>query len=122
MSPRKTTNKLTERLGKWIDYHSECGEWLSYQDRNGKFYARQTLTDKEWMIYKRTNKGIQLTCIDTTQSYQPTKYSTPVQIHTSAGGTVYGAELKITEAIPIGPVESFQQLLAEQPRWIRDLV
>ena len=77
------------------------------------------------MIYKRTNKGTQLTCIDTTQSYQPTKYSTPVRIHTSTGGTVYkelGAELKVTEVVPIGPVESFQQLLAEQPRWIRDLV
>ena len=73
------------------------------------------------MIYKRTNKGTQLTCIDTTQSYQPTKYSTPVRIHTSAGGKVYkelGAELKVTEEVTIGPVESFQQLLAEQPRWI----
>ena len=121
VSPKETTNKLNERLGKWIDYHSECGEWLSYQDRNGKFYARQAHTDKEWMIYKRTNKGTQLTCIDTTQSYQPTKYSTPVRIHTSAEGTVYkelGAELKVTEAVPIGPVESFHQLLVEQPRWI----
>ena len=32
---KKTTNKLTKKLGKWIDDHSECGEWLSYQDRNG---------------------------------------------------------------------------------------
>ena len=40
VSPRKTTNKLTEKLGKWIDDHSECEEWLAYQDRNGKFYAR----------------------------------------------------------------------------------
>ena len=47
VSPKKTTNKLNERLGKWIDYHSECGEWLSYQDRNGKFYAKQAHTDKE---------------------------------------------------------------------------
>ena len=47
---KKTTNKLTERLSKWINYHSECGEWLLYQDRNEKFYARQTHTDKEWMI------------------------------------------------------------------------
>ena len=111
VSPRKTTNKLTEKLGKWIDDHSECGEWLSYQDRNGKFYARQDHTDKEWMIYERTNKGTQLTCINTIQTYQPTKYSTPVRIHTSAGGTVYkelGAELKITEALIVGPVESFQ--------------
>ena len=77
------------------------------------------------MIYKRTNKRTQLTCIDTTQSYQPTKYSTPVRIHTFARGKVYkelGAELKVTEEVTIGPVESFQQLLAEQPRWIRDLV
>ena len=83
------------------------------------------MQDRQWMIYKRTNKGTQLTCIDTTQSYQPTKYSTSVRIHTSSRGTVYkelGAELKITEAVSIGSVESFQQLLAEQPRWIRDLV
>ena len=65
VSPRKTTNKLTENLGKWIDDHSKYGEWLFYQDRNGKFYARQTHTDKEWMIYESTNKGTQLTCIDT---------------------------------------------------------
>ena len=125
VSPRKTTNKLTERLGQWIDDHSECGTWLSYHDRNGKFYARQDHTDKEWMIYKRTNKGTQLTCIDTVQKYKPTKYSTPVRIHTSAGGKVYselGAELKITEALIVGPIESFQQLLTEQPKWIRDLV
>ena len=36
--------------------------------------------------------------------------------------TELGAELKITEALIVGPVESFQQLLTEQPRWIRDLV
>ena len=77
------------------------------------------------MIYEKTNKETQLTCIDTVPTYQPTKYSTPVRIHISAGGMVYkelGAELKITEALIVGPVESFQQLLAEQPRWIRDLV
>ena len=71
------------------------------------------------MIYERTNKGTQLTCIDTVQKYQPTKHSTPVRIHTSAGGMVYkelGAELKITEALIVGPVKSFQQLLPEQPR------
>ena len=71
------------------------------------------------MIYKRTNKGSQLTCIDTVQTDKPTKYSTPVRIHTSAGGKVYtelGVELKIAEASIVGPVESFQQLLTEQPR------
>ena len=34
--------------------------------------------------------------------------------------TELGTELKINEALTVGPVESFQQLLAEQPRWIRD--
>ena len=33
-----------------------------------------------------------------------------------------GAELKVTEALTIGPVKSFQQLLAEQPRWIQELI
>ena len=68
-----------------------------------------------------------MTCIDTTKEYQPTKYSTPVRIHTSAGGKIYkelGAELKTTatnEVVLIGPAESFEQLLAEQPAWISDL-
>ena len=33
-----------------------------------------------------------------------------------------GAELKIDNKLPMGPVESFKQLLAEQPICIRDLV
>ena len=33
-----------------------------------------------------------------------------------------GAELKIDDELIMGPVESFKQLLAEQPTWIRDLV
>ena len=33
-----------------------------------------------------------------------------------------GAELKIDNKLPMGPVESFKQLLAEQPAWIRDFV
>ena len=36
--------------------------------------------------------------------------------------TELGAQLKITEALIVGPVESFEQLLAEQPKWKRDLV
>ena len=63
------------------------------------------------MIYKRTNKGTQLSCIDTVQKCQPTKHSTPVRIHTLVRGRVYtelGAELKITETLIVGPVESFQ--------------
>ena len=44
---KKTTNRLAERLGTWINDHSEFGEWLSYQNRNGKFYARETHIDKE---------------------------------------------------------------------------
>ena len=55
------------------------------------------------------------------------KNSIPVQIHTTAGGKIYkelGVELKTTtedEDVPIGPVESFEQLLAKQPWWISDL-
>ena len=125
VSPTKTTNKLTERLGTWINDHSECGEWLSYQDRNGNFYARKSHKDKKSIIYKRTSKGTQLTCIDTIKEYQPTKHSIPVRIHTTARGTVYrelGAELKIDNELLVGPAESFKQLLVEQPAWIRDLV
>ena len=57
-----------------------------------------------------------------TTEYQPTKYSIPVWIHTTAGETTYEelrAELETTtvdENVPIGPAESFKQLLAEQPR------
>ena len=60
--------------------------------------------------------------MDTIAECQPTKYSFPVQIHKTAGGTIYkelGAELEATtidENVPIGPAESFQQLLAKQPR------
>ena len=85
-SPKTTTNKLKKKLGKWIDTHSECSQWLSYQDRNGKFYARESREDTEWKVYERTNKGPQLTCIDTTEEYRPTKHSIPVRIHASAGG------------------------------------
>ena len=87
--------------------------------------TRETHKDKEWIIYKRTSKGTQLTCIDTIQEYQPTKHSILVRIHTTARGTVYrelGAELKIDDELPVGLAESFEQLIAEQPAWIRDLV
>ena len=113
-APKTTTNKLKQRLGKWIDTHSECGQWLSYQDRNGKFYVRESHKDTEWKIFERTNRGTQLTCIDTTKEYQPTKYSTPVRIHTSAGGKIYkdlGAELEtntINEDVLMGQAESFE--------------
>ena len=33
-----------------------------------------------------------------------------------------GAELKIDDELPVGPAESFEQLIAEQPACIRDLV
>ena len=74
--------------------------------------------DTEWKVYERTNKGTQLTCINTTKEYQPTKHSIPVQIHISTGGKIYkelGAELKIDKELPEGPAESFEQLLADQP-------
>ena len=122
-----TTNRLQQKLGMWMTTHSENGQWLSYQDSNNKFYARETHGDTEWKILKRTNGGTQLTCVDTTTEYQPTKYSTPVRIHTTVGGKIYkelGAELETTtrdDDVPIGPEESFKQLLAEQPRWTSDL-
>ena len=59
------------------------------------------------------------------KEYQPTKHSIPVQIHTAARGTVYrelGAELKIDDELPVGPVDSFKQLIEDQPAWIRDLI
>ena len=77
------------------------------------------------MVYKQTNKGTQLKCIDTIKEYQPTKHSVSVQIHTAARGTVYrelGADLKIDNKVPVGPAESFGQLIADQPQWIRDLI
>ena len=49
---KTTTNRLTKRLGTWIDAHSECRKLLSYQDKNGNFYARETHKDKEWIVYK----------------------------------------------------------------------
>ena len=113
-SSSKTPNRLTTQLGTWINAHSECGKWLSYQDRNENFYARETHKDKEWIVYKRTNKGTQLTYIDMIKEYKPTKHSIPVRIHTAARGTIYrelGAELKIDDALPVGPVDSFKQLI-----------
>ena len=72
-------------------------------------------------IFSPTNKGTQITYINTTEEYQPTKYSVPVPIHTTARGTVYrelGAELKIDNKLLVSQVESFKQLLSEQPAWI----
>ena len=40
-------------------------------------------------------------------------------------GTVYRelrAELKIDDQLSVGPAESFMQLIADQPGWIRDLI
>ena len=74
---------------------------MPYQNRNGNFYAKKTHNNKEWIIYKKTNKGTQHTSIDTIQKYQPIKHSIPVRIHTSARGIMYrelGAELKINDA------------------------
>ena len=110
-APKRKTCKLKQRLEKWTNTHSESGQWLSYQDRNGKFYARESHKDTEWKIFERTNRETQLTCIDTTKEYQPTKYSTPVRIHTTAGGKIYtelGAELETTtidEDVQMGPAE-----------------
>ena len=121
-----TKNRLQQNLGMWKGTHSESGRWLSYQDNNNKIYARETHEDKEWKIFERPNGKTQLTCVDTITEYRPTKYSDPVQIHTTAGGVTYkelGAELKTTavdENIPIGPAKLFERLLAEQPRWISD--
>ena len=56
----------------------------SCQDQNGNFYAEKKHKDIEWKVYKRTNKGTQLTCTDTIEEYQPTKYIILVFIHTLA--------------------------------------
>ena len=72
--------------------------------------------DTEWKVYKRTKKGTQLTCIDTTAEYRPTKHSVPVRIHTSVGGKIYrelGVELKIDNKLLEGPAESVEQLIAD---------
>ena len=71
-----TTNRLQQKLGKRRTTHSKSGQWLSYQDSNDKFYVRETHDDTEWKIFECTNGGTQLTYIDTTTEYQPTKYST----------------------------------------------
>ena len=72
-----TTTLLKQPLGKWSTKHSECEKWLAYQDNNGRFYAKETHEDTEWIIYKRTKTGTgtQLTSIDTTTEYNPSKYS-----------------------------------------------
>ena len=54
-------------------------------------------------------------------------YSTPVRILTSVQSTIYtdtelGAELEINKELPAGPIELFNQLLASQEKWTRDLV
>ena len=56
-TPKTTMNKLKQRLGKWLEVHSEFGQWLSYQDNNGQFYVKETHEDTAWIVYKRTNKG-----------------------------------------------------------------
>ena len=102
-----------------VETHSECGKCLTYQERNGSFYAQETHEDTEWKVYKRTNKGTQLTCIDTAKEYQPTKYSTPVRIHPSAGGKIYrelGPKLEMDKELPAGPDESFEQLITDQAK------
>ena len=41
------TNKLQQKLGKWINTHSKCGKWLLYQDQNRNFYAKEIHEDIE---------------------------------------------------------------------------
>lgn len=124
-TPNTKTDKLQQKLGKWINSHSECGKWLLYQDQNENLYSRETHEDIGQKVNRRTNKGTQLTCINTTKEYQPTKYSTPVRIHASAREKIYrelGAELKIDKELPEGPSKIFEQLLADQTEWVRDLI
>ena len=128
LSPTTTTNQLKQPLGKWSTKHSECGKWLSYQDSNGRFYAKETHEDTEWIVYKRTNTGTQLTSINTITEYNPSKHSIPVPIYMTARGKIYpelGAELKSSEVVAplsIGPPESFERLVADQSVWIIDLL
>ena len=89
------------------------------------FYTRETNEDKEWIVYTHTNKGTQLTCINTIKECQPTKHSAPVRIYTATRGTVYrelGAEFKINNKLSVGLVISFEQLIEDQPAWVRDLI
>ena len=86
---------------------------------------QESYEDKEWIVYKRTNKGTQLTYINTIIEYQPTKLSVTVCIHTAARRTVYrelGAEIKIDNELSVGPVKWFEQLIVDQLQWIRDLI
>ena len=50
-SPKTTTNKLTKKVGKWIDTHSESRQWISYKDHDGNFYSKGSHNDTEWKVY-----------------------------------------------------------------------
>ena len=60
-SPTANTNKLTKRLGKWINTHSENRQWLLYEDHDGNFYLRGSHDAAEWKAYKLTKKCIDMT-------------------------------------------------------------
>ena len=69
-----------------------------------------------WNIW---HNGTQLTCIDTTEKYKPTKYSTSARVRATIGGYIYkalGAELLIYDVLPVGPIELFDHLLVSQAK------
>ena len=70
--------------------------------------------DDKWRKYERRNKGSQLRYIDTTTEYKPAKYSTPVQVTVTARVITY-------TKLPVGPIKSFDQLIAVQAIWIQNI-
>ena len=64
----------------------------------------------------------QLKCINKTREYKLTKYSIPVQVSASVKAKVIYiyTELEIYKELPIGLIESFNQLLVSQATWINN--
>ena len=60
--------------------------------------------------------------IDTITEFKPTKHSTLVQVTATARGKELGAEVITHGELPVGPIKSFDQLIAVQAIWIRDLL
>ena len=124
LTTRSSPTRLKQKLGKWYQSHSKSGRWLAYQEED-KIYAKLIHSETEWNIYTRWNKSSQLSCVNTTATYTPTSTSIPVKVRISAGGKIYselGAELIIQDELPIGPIITFQDLINNQVKWIRDLL
>ena len=88
-----------------------------YQDQNENLYARESHKDTALKVYECTNKGTQLTCIDTTENIdQQSIVSQFESIHQQEERyRELRADLKKDEKLPDDPPESFEQLLIDQP-------